>query len=283
MAKNKTTFAQFEIGQTVRLTRAILRYSDAMRGIEFNPPQVLFAVGTLATVLERKPNSDSYVIVMADSTFVISRHTASLEAVPNEPAPVESLDAEYDAYRDEQPEPEWHESGYIGDGFTNEYDYDHPVHGNAANNAIQSGAAEPDEPECAKCGRLLDGDGRCWHCDYSEAEQQALLDATVDEPKSMPTDELIAGIVSQLRCYAAAAAQIEEQKTALRERLAALLAERGEAWKDEAGYARLTSGGTRISYDTDELDARLITEPDRYQWLRDIRKATPIRPTVQVK
>lgn len=82
MAKTKTTFQQYEVGQTVVLTRAILRYSDARAGIEFNPPQVLFAEGTKATVLERKPNSDSYLIVMEDSSFVISRHAASLAALP---------------------------------------------------------------------------------------------------------------------------------------------------------------------------------------------------------
>lgn len=32
------------------------------------------------------------------------------------------------------------ESGYIGDGFSHDYDYDHPVHGNSYDNAVQSGA-----------------------------------------------------------------------------------------------------------------------------------------------
>lgn len=97
------------------------------------------------------------------------------------------------------------------------------------------------------------------------------------------TNAEIAVLVDCLRKYAAAAAQIAEQQQALKSRLAELLTERGNAWTDAAGYARLTSSATRISYDTDELDALLITEPDRYQWLRDLRKVTPVEPYVQVR
>jgi hypothetical protein len=91
--KTKTQFEQFEAEQTVYLTRAILRYSDARAGIEFNPPQVLFPVGAKATVLERKANSDMYVIVLADSSFVISRHAESLTAVPLDVAEIPLLPA----------------------------------------------------------------------------------------------------------------------------------------------------------------------------------------------
>lgn len=76
MPKTKMQFQQFEIGQCVRLARPILRYSDAYRGIEFNPPQVLFPEGSEATVIKR--DGDSYLISLADSTFLIRRHARSL-------------------------------------------------------------------------------------------------------------------------------------------------------------------------------------------------------------
>jgi len=77
--RRKVQFAQFEIGQCVHLARPILRYSDAWRGIEFNPPQVLFPVGAEATILQR--TGDSYLISLADGTFVIRRHATSLDKV----------------------------------------------------------------------------------------------------------------------------------------------------------------------------------------------------------
>lgn len=75
--------------------------------------------------------------------------------------PRPTLDTEYDEpYPDEQPEPEWNEPGYIGDGFTNEYDYDHPVHGNALQSELDSEYdawldSLSSEPETCDCGRAL--------------------------------------------------------------------------------------------------------------------------------
>jgi DNA polymerase-3 subunit epsilon len=47
---------------------------------------------------------------------------------------------------DEPDEPEFADPGYIGDGFTNEYDYDHPVHGNATDESPAADEPAPVDP-----------------------------------------------------------------------------------------------------------------------------------------
>lgn len=78
MAKAKTQFIEFEIGQSVQLARPILRYADVYRGVEFDPPQVLFPEGSAATILDKQGNS--YLLSLADGAFRIRRHASSLVA-----------------------------------------------------------------------------------------------------------------------------------------------------------------------------------------------------------
>jgi DNA polymerase-3 subunit epsilon len=57
--------------------------------------------------------------------------------------------ADFLASDDDEPEPdetEFADPGYIGDGFTNEYDYDHPVHGNAADEPAADDEPAPVDP-----------------------------------------------------------------------------------------------------------------------------------------
>lgn len=63
---------------------------------------------------------------------------------------------------DEEPIREWNEPGYIGDGFTNEYDYDHPVHGNALadDDYRDTPAAYDDDAFNPELWREVDEDGK---------------------------------------------------------------------------------------------------------------------------
>ena len=58
---------------------------------------------------------------------------------------------------------------------------------------------------------------------------------------------------------------------------------RGENWSDDDGYARLVPDSTRVSYETKALDELIIHEPLHYGWLKDYRKESTIRSSVQVK
>lgn len=96
-------------------------------------------------------------------------------------------------------------------------------------------------------------------------------------------DEKIAELVDNVRCnqerIAAMQLQIEQAKL----ELSKLLKDRGAAWTDEHGYARLVADGERISYMTKDLDTLLIENPLQYGWLKDFRKKTPVRGGVQVR
>jgi hypothetical protein len=70
---------------------------------------------------------------------------------------------------------------------------------------------------------------------------------------------------------------------ALKGRLEILLKQKGSNWSDTYGYARLLSEGTRTSYDTEELDRLIITDPLRYGWLKDYRRESTTPPRLQVK
>jgi multidrug resistance efflux pump len=74
-------------------------------------------------------------------------------------------------------------------------------------------------------------------------------------------------------------AEIEVAKANLRE----LLEQRGSNWSDDDGYARLTSEGVRISYDTKALDELIIKQPLQYGWLKDFRRESHVQGTIQVK
>lgn len=70
---------QFQPGQIVYLKKPILRHSDALRGIVFNPPQIMFPVGTEATVLEIVGNYNR--LALAAGSFCIRLHTNSLSPI----------------------------------------------------------------------------------------------------------------------------------------------------------------------------------------------------------
>ncbi|MBI5671264.1 MAG: hypothetical protein HZC41_24980 [Chloroflexi bacterium] len=75
--RTKPTFPFYEPGEWVELSRPILRYGDAARGIKYDPPLVLFPVGTRAQVLKEQ-NTNLYTLSLADGTFIISRHASSI-------------------------------------------------------------------------------------------------------------------------------------------------------------------------------------------------------------
>jgi hypothetical protein len=155
----------------------------------------------------------------------------------------------------EQPEPEWIEPGYIGDGFTNEYDYDHPVHGNAFDNAVLSGAIELPEAD-------------------TDDEYQAQHEALENE---------IAATVRDIRQQQEAAERAAIAIYELKNRLEALLKERGSNWQDEDGYARLAAPGVRVNYSREALDSLILNDPLQYGWLKQYRKESELAARVVVK
>ena len=78
-------------------------------------------------------------------------------------------------------------------------------------------------------------------------------------------------------------AALEARSDSAREELRELLAMRGENWSDDEGYARLVPESTRVAYESKALDDLIIREPLHYGWLKDYRKQTTIRSSVQVK
>jgi multidrug resistance efflux pump len=96
-------------------------------------------------------------------------------------------------------------------------------------------------------------------------------------------DAEIAALVAQVResneQISDLQAEIDVAKSMLRE----LLDKRGSNWSDEDGYARLTSEGVRISYDTKSLDDLIIKQPLQYGWLKDYRRESHVSGTIQVK
>jgi multidrug resistance efflux pump len=103
--------------------------------------------------------------------------------------------------------------------------------------------------------------------------------ARVDEQ----IDAEIAALVAQVReaneQISELQAEIEVAKSHLRE----LLEQRGSNWSDDDGYARLTSEGVRISYDTKALDELIIKQPLQYGWLKDFRREAHVSGSIQVK
>lgn len=73
--------------------------------------------------------------------------------------------------------------------------------------------------------------------------------------------------------------KIQGAKTELRE----LLEQKGSNWSDTEGYARITSDGLRVSYETKALDELIIKDPLRYGWLKDYRKEATVRGGIQIK
>ncbi|HEX3052841.1 MAG TPA: hypothetical protein VHP83_19435 [Aggregatilineaceae bacterium] len=70
---------------------------------------------------------------------------------------------------------------------------------------------------------------------------------------------------------------------AAKEQLRELLELRGSQWTDDSGYARLSSEGIRKSYDSQALDALILSDPLQYGWLKDYRKEVTVRGGVQIR
>ena len=96
-------------------------------------------------------------------------------------------------------------------------------------------------------------------------------------------DERIVELVEKVRTHRQRISALEAKNDAAREELRQLLELRGENWTDDEGYARLVPDSTRVSYETKALDDLIIHEPLHYGWLKDYRKESSIRSSIQVK
>ena len=96
-------------------------------------------------------------------------------------------------------------------------------------------------------------------------------------------DNRIAELVSSLRDQREQMAALSAESDTARDELRRLLELRGENWSDDDGYARLVPESTRASYEVKSLDALILRDPLQYGWLKDYRKLSTIRSTVQVK
>lgn len=107
----------------------------------------------------------------------------------------------------------------------------------------------------------------------------------VSEVTSIPVtiDERISELVETVREHREQIASLEAYNDAAKRELRELLEQRGENWADEDGYARLVPESKRISYESKALDDLIISEPLHYGWLRDFRKESTVRGSVQVK
>jgi len=142
------------------------RFAGIRRMSKNHPDRVLVIVSTYGWMTWRAEFYDSLPEAQAafrnsQDAFCIARNGVII-ATKNYAAIVQSENPPVE----EQPEPEWHEPGYIGDGFTNEYDYDHPVHGNALREELDAeydtwldGLRSDLEPEFCECGHLIHTDG----------------------------------------------------------------------------------------------------------------------------
>ncbi len=100
----------------------------------------------------------------------------------------------------------------------------------------------------------------------------------------VPTiEDRITQLVETVRAQRERIATLEARNDAAKQELRQLLEMRGESWADDEGYARLVPESKRISYETRALDDLIIREPLHYGWLKDFRKESTIRSSIQVK
>lgn len=97
------------------------------------------------------------------------------------------------------------------------------------------------------------------------------------------TDREIKNLVKAVRRMNRKMEALEEHRRAARERLRALLVERGENWEDDRGYARVTADSVRASYDSKALDQLIVSDPLGNGWLKEYRKESVVRGSVQIK
>lgn len=96
-------------------------------------------------------------------------------------------------------------------------------------------------------------------------------------------DDRIAELVDLVRAHRQQIAKLETLNDDARQEIRHLLEMRGENWTDAEGYARLVPDSTRISYEARALDDLIVREPLEYGWLRDYRKSSVVRSSVQVR
>lgn len=96
-------------------------------------------------------------------------------------------------------------------------------------------------------------------------------------------DAEIAALVGEIRQTVDEMEALENKTLAAKDRLRVLLAQRGENWTDESGYARLMPDTVRTGYDTKALDALILSDPAKFARLRDYRREFTVRSHVQVK
>lgn len=100
-------------------------------------------------------------------------------------------------------------------------------------------------------------------------------------------DEEIAGLVNEIRRARAYIEKVEAVTEPViakaKQRLELLLTYRGENWSDNAGYAQLVARGKRVTYDTETLDALILSDPVQYGWLQKYRKEMVVESGIRVK
>ncbi len=96
-------------------------------------------------------------------------------------------------------------------------------------------------------------------------------------------DNRIAELVDTVRAHRDRIGALEAKNDAAKDELRQLLELRGENWSDDEGYARLTAESTRTSYESKALDDLIIRDPLHYGWLKDFRKQSVVRGSIQVK
>lgn len=110
-----------------------------------------------------------------------------------------------------------------------------------------------------------------------------MMSETVSPKVDTRFDDKIAELVGDIRdCndqIEAFASRISYAKSQLK----MLLAERGENWSDDDGYARLVAESMRHSYDTKALDQMILSDPLRYGWLTDYRRESTLPGSIHVK
>lgn len=96
-------------------------------------------------------------------------------------------------------------------------------------------------------------------------------------------DSRIVELVDTVRAHRERIAALESKNDAAKEELRHLLELRGENWSDEEGYARLVPESVRTSYESKALDDLIIRDPLHYGWLKDFRKQSTVRGSIQVR
>ena len=96
-------------------------------------------------------------------------------------------------------------------------------------------------------------------------------------------DERITELVDMVRAHRERISALEARNESAKDELRHLLELRGENWSDDEGYARLVPESKRAAYETKALDDLIIREPLHYGWLKNYRKDSTIRSSIQVK